>query len=370
MSHASSRHLLSPVDVGPLTLANRVAMAPMTRARAGVERMPNALMAEYYRQRAGAGLIITEGAAISPQALGWVETPGIYTERQAEAWRQIVEAVHGEGSRVFLQLWHCGRTSHSSFQDGALPVAPSAVKMQGDGVHTPHGKQPHETPRALTTDEVATVVDDYAAAARRAQQAGFDGVEIHGGNGYLIDQFLQSRTNLRDDRYGGSVENRYRFLGEVVDAVTAVMEPGRVAVRLSPNGAYNDMGSPDYRETFTHAARELDRYGLAYLHVMDGLAFGFHQLGEPMTLAEFRAVFRGPVMANCGYTRESAESAVAAGLADLVSFGRPFISNPDLVERFRHGWPLAGDSDPSTWYAGGVAAEGYTTYPNHQEASA
>ena len=357
--------LLESLDLGGLQLKNRVVLAPMTRARAGAERLANPLMADYYAQRAGAGLLITEATTVSAQGNGWVNSPGIYTDDQGRAWKQVVDAVHAKGSPIFLQLWHCGRASHSGFHGGALPVAPSPIKLEGEGVHTPAGKRPHETPRALETKELPGVVADYVAAAKRARAAGFDGIEVHSANGYLLDQFLQSKTNRRDDAYGGSVANRFRLLREVVEGVTGVFAKDRVGVRLSPNGVFNDMGSPDFRETFLHAARELDTFGLAYLHVMDGLAFGFHELGEPMTLEEFRAVFHGPLMGNCGYSEQTAEAAIARGAADLIAFGRPFIANPDLVERFRHGRPLAPESDPATWYSGTHAAEGYTDYPEH-----
>lgn len=361
--------LLSPFQMGDLNLENRVVLAPMTRARAGEQRLANPLMAEYYAQRAGAGLLITEATTISSQANGWVGSPGIYTEEQGSAWQQVVKAVHAEGTPIFLQLWHCGRASHSDFHGGELPVAPSAVRIEGDGVHTPLGKKEHETPRALRTDELPGIVDDYVAAARRAQVAGFDGIEIHAANGYLLDQFLQSKTNRREDEYGGSPENRRRLLREVLDAVTTVFPPSRVGVRLSPNGAFNDMGSADYRETFLEAARELDAYGLAYLHVLDGLAFGFHELGTPVTLTELREVYSGALMGNCGYSAEAAEDAVAGGASDLIAIGRPYISNPDWVERIAGGWPLAPDADPSTWYAGELGAQGYTDFPAYAEPS-
>ena len=357
----SSPRLLSPVRVGDLELKNRVALAPLTRARAGVERMPNALMADYYRQRAGAGLLISEATVISTEAIGWPQSPGIYTDAQAEAWRRVTTAVHGVGAPIFVQLWHMGRASHSSFrEDRSLPVAPSAVRLNGDHIHTPTGKHPYETPRALGTDEIPRVVADYRKAAERARAAGFDGVELHGANGYLIDQFLQSRTNQRTDRYGGSVEQRFQFLREVLEAVLQVWPAARVGVRLSPNGVFNDMGSPDFRETFLHAARELARYGLAYLHVVDGLAFGFHKLGEPLTLADIRQVYPGILMGNCGYTQATAEAAIAAGHADLIAFGRPFISNPDLVDRFAQGWPLAPEAPMSVWYS--FTPQGYADY--------
>ena len=361
------KHLLGPFDLHDLHLDNRVVLAPMTRARAGEERLANAMMAEYYAQRAGAGLIITEATTISPQANGWVGSPGVYTDEMGEAWKQVVDAVHAKGSAIFLQLWHTGRASHSDFHGGELPVAPSAIRLEGDGVHTPEGKKEHETPRALDTDELPGIVADYVAAAKRAKAAGFDGIEVHSANGYLLDEFLQSKTNHRDDAYGGSVENRFRLLREVVEAVIEVFPANRVGVRLSPNGAFNDMGSPDYRETFTYVAEKLDAYRLAYLHVMDGLAFGFHELGEPMTLEDFRAVFKGPLIGNCGYDKDSAEDAIARGGADLIAIGRPYLSNPDLVERYKNGWPLADVSDPSTWWSGEKTALGYTDFPTYDD---
>jgi 2,4-dienoyl-CoA reductase-like NADH-dependent reductase (Old Yellow Enzyme family) len=279
----------------------------------------------------------------------------------AQAWKQVVDAVHHQGGLIFLQLWHMGRASHSSFHNGKPAVAPSAIKINEEYIHTPTGKQPHEVPRALETSEIARVVGDYRRAAERAKAAGFDGVEIHGANGYLIDTFLQSKTNHRTDQYGGSVENRSRFLREVVEAVASVWPANRIGVRLSPNGSFNDMGSPDYRQQFTFVAQQLDRFGLSYLHVMDGLAFGFHKLGEPMTLPDFRSVFHGPLIGNCGYTQETAEQAIAEGHADLIAFGRPFISNPDLVERFQHGWPLAEQAPMSDWYSP-IGKRGYTDF--------
>jgi len=360
-----SSPLLEPFQLRDLALPNRVVMAPLTRSRAGRERIPNALMAEYYAQRSTAGLIVSEATTISEQANGWLDSPGIYTEAMTEGWRLTTDAVHARGGRIFLQLWHMGRASHSSFHQGQLPVSASAIPIAGDGIHTPRGKQAYETPRALDTAEIAGVVADYARAAARARSAGFDGVEIHAANGYLIDQFLQSKTNQRSDQYGGSVENRFRFLAEVVEAVAAEWPAGRVGVRIAPNGGFNDMGSPDFREQFTFVAQQLDAFGLAYLHVMDGLAFGFHQLGQPMTLAEFRGVFRGPLVGNCGYTPESAEGAITAGLADLIAFGRPYISNPDLVERIANGWPLAQPAAMTTWYAP-TGAAGYTDFPAYR----
>ena len=353
--------LFQPFDLHGLSSPNRIVLAPMTRGRAGAARLPNRLMAEYYAQRSSAGLLITEATTISEEAEGWSESPGIYTDEMAEGWKLTTDAVHAKGGVIFLQLWHTGRASHSSFHQGRLAVAPSAIKINEPYIHTPIGKKPHEDPRALETEEIPRVVEDYLRAAERAKTAGFDGVEIHGANGYLIDEFLQSKTNHRTDEYGGSIENRYRFLKEVVEAVTSVWPAHRVGVHLSPNGAYNDMGSPDYREQFTYVASQLDHFGLAYLHVVDGLAFGFHGLGEPMTLAEFRKVFHGPLIGNCGYTKETAEKAIAEGYADLISFGRPFISNPDLVERFSNGWALAEPAPMSDW-SSPTGAKGYTDF--------
>ena len=358
-------HLLSPLDLHGLSLPNRVVMAPLTRARAGVTRVPNDLMQEYYIQRASAGLIISEAVTISEQGFGWVDSPGIYNEAQVEGWKKITTALHEKGTPIFMQLWHCGRASHSSFHAGKPPVSASAIKLNGDTIHSPAGKQPYETPRALETHEVAAVVQDYLRAAERAKAAGFDGIEIHAANGYLIDQFLQSKTNHRTDVYGGSLENRFRFLKEIVEAILTVWPADRVGVRLSPNGVFNDMGSPDFRETFTDAAKRLNAFGLAYLHVVDGLAFGFHELGAPMQLPEFRAVFSGTLMGNCGYTAEAAESAIASGNADLIAFGRPFLSNPDLVERFANGWELNPPAEMQVWSSPG--AEGYTDFPFHTQ---
>ncbi|MDF5726772.1 MAG: alkene reductase [Rhizonema sp. PD38] len=361
-----STDLLSPFDLRGLKLKNRVVMAPMTRSRAGSERIPNALMAEYYAQRATVGLIITEGTAMSTQALGWQHTPGIYTLEQVQAWKQVVDTVHAQGTPIFLQLWHCGRASHSSYHENSqLSVAPSAIKLNEEYIHTDTSKQLNETPRALETNEVPLVVEDYRQAALRAKEAGFDGVEIHGANGYLIDEFLQSKTNHRTDQYGGSLENRYRFLKEIVEAITTVLPANRVGVRLSPNGNYNDMGSPDFRETFSYVAKQLDAFGLAYLHLLDGLAFGFHELGEPMTLANFREVFTGPLIGNCGYTQETALSAIKDGSADLIAFGRPLISNPDLVERFANGWALNPPPEMDIWYS--FDKEGYTDFPTYHQ---
>nr|WP_199221041.1 alkene reductase [Coraliomargarita sinensis] len=246
--------LLEPTAIGDLKLQNRIVMAPMTRARAGAERIPNSLMAQYYAQRAGAGLIITEATTISPQANGWNHSPGIYTDAMVEGWKLTTKAVHAKGGKVFLQLWHLGRASHSDFRDGELPVSASAIRLENDQIHTPFGKKDYEVPRPLEVGEIPGIIADYRQAAINSKAAGFDGVEIHSANGYLLNQFLESKTNHRNDSYGGSIENRTRLLLEVVEAVVEVFPADRVGVRLSPNGSFNDMGSPDYREQYTYAA--------------------------------------------------------------------------------------------------------------------
>lgn len=343
--------LMQPFDLRGQELSNRIVMAPMTRSRAGQDRVPNELMAKYYSQRASAGLIITEATVISEQAIGWQNSAGIYNDEQAAGWQLVTDAVHQAGGKIFLQLWHQGRASHSDFHGGELPVAPSAIKIENDQIHTPKGKKDYEVPRALETDELPGIVADYVRATERAKDAGFDGVEVHSANGYLLDQFLESKSNHRTDEYGGSIENQFRLLGEIVDAVCAAWSSDRVGVRISPNGAYNDMGTPEYRELFTYVAEQLDDRNLAYLHVMDGLGFGFHELGEPMKLDEFRKVFAGPLMGSTGYSKESAELAIASGVVDMISFGRPYISNPDLVERFANDWPLEDMAEMSVWYS-------------------
>ncbi|MEM0965907.1 MAG: alkene reductase [Verrucomicrobiota bacterium] len=357
----TTKALLTPTTIGDLSLRNRVVLAPMTRTRADSDGTPNELMAEYYGQRASAGLVIAEATAVAADGISWMGMPGAFEGKHIKGWRRIVDAVHEKGGTIFLQIWHPGRATHSSINDGKQPVAPSAVRLEGDQIHTPNGKQNYEVPRTLETGEIPGIVGLFKAAAERAKAAGFDGIEVHAANGYLIDQFLQSKTNHRTDEYGGSIEKRYRFLREIVDAVLEVFPANRVGVRLAPNGAFDDMGSPDFREQFTYVASRLNEYGLAYLHVMDGLAFGFHELGDPMTLKEFRNVFTGPIIGNCGYTAETAETAIASGDADLIAFGRPYISNPDLVERFASGLSLAEDAPVQVWYGTG-GAEGYTDF--------
>jgi N-ethylmaleimide reductase len=352
--------LFEPVDIGKLRLKNRIALAPLTRGRAGDERIPNDLMAEYYFQRATAGLLITEATVVSKQGIGWIGSPGIYTQEMVNGWRKVTEKIEPTGTPIFLQLWHCGRVSHSDFHGGEPPVSASAVKLNGDYIRTPLGKKPYEIPRPLSVDEIAATVTDYRNAALNAKKAGFSGVEVHAANGYLINQFLDSKTNQRNDQYGGSPENKFRFLKEVLEAVLDVWAPEQVGVRISPNGMFNDMGSSDFRETYLYVARQLDRFQLGYLHIMDGLAFGFHEKGEPMRLSEFRPVYRKTIVGNCGYTKETAQERIAEGNADVIAFGRPYITNPDLPARFENDWPLNPAEDMSLWYTPG--AEGYTDY--------
>lgn len=346
------KRLLSPVRLGDLDLANRVVMAPMTRSRASQGDVANALVAEYYRQRASAGLIISEASQVSPQGKGYPRTPGCYSQEQVAGWRLVTEAVHAEGGRIVLQLWHVGRLSHSSVQPGrALPVAPSAVRCEGQ-IYTESGLQDFETPRALETSEISGIVEDFRHAAQNALAAGFDGVEIHAANGYLIDQFLRDGTNLRDDLYGGSLENRFRFLDEIIDAVISVVGASRMGLRLSPVFSTYSMRDNDPQGSFGYFAERLGNKGLAYLHAIELGAPGFD-------FAAFRKRFAGPFIGNGGYSGASAEAAISAGHADAVSFGSPYVANPDLVARFASSAVLAAP-DPATFYQG--EERGYTDY--------
>nr|WP_319492782.1 alkene reductase [uncultured Desulfobacter sp.] len=356
--------LFDPIPMGIYNLKNRIVLAPMTRGRAGSERIPNDMMAEYYFQRASAGLLITEATVVSRQGIGWIDSPGIYNRAMVAGWQKVTRKLAPTGTPIFLQIWHCGRASHSDFHNGDLPVSASAVRLEGDGIHTPLGKKTYEIPRALTIDEIKTTVDDFRKAALNAKEAGFSGVEVHAANGYLINQFLDSKSNLRDDKYGGSLENKYRFLKEVLEAVMEIWSPKQIGVRISPNGVFNDMGSDDYKETFLYAAKELNKLELGYLHVMDGLAFGFHEKGDPMTLSDFRKIYKGIIIGNCGYTKESAQDRIVNGDADLAAFGRPYITNPDLPERLKNDWPLTPSEDMSLWYTPGP--KGYTDYQAYQ----
>ncbi|MGH8789530.1 MAG: alkene reductase [Cupriavidus necator] len=364
-------HLFMPITIGPLHLNHRVAMAPLTRSRASQPgNVPGAMNVEYYRQRASAALIISEATQISQQGQGYAWTPGIHTAEQIEGWRAVADAVHAEGGRIFLQLWHVGRVSHPSFQPGgALPVAPSALPVpgktfiadaEGNGVWSEI-----PTPQALTVEGIAAIVHDYRQAARNAMEAGMDGVEIHAGNGYLLDQFINSESNHRADAYGGSIENRARFLLEVVDAVTAEIGAGRVGARLTPMGRFMGMGDATPEATFGHIARSLDAWPLAYLHLVEPAMVGTvkDEAADPRwdsMIHSMRAEYRGALMLAGGYDGASAEKAIADGRADMIAFGRPFIANPDLPHRLKTSAAL-NTPDPATFFGG--TAMGYTDYP-------
>ena len=367
-------HLFSPVQIGPYQLKHRVALAPLTRMRAEKPSLaPRPLNAEYYAQRATpGGLLIAEASPVMATGFGSPGVPGIYTEQQIAGWRKVVDAVHAKGGVIFLQLWHVGRVSHSSFQPGGvLPVAPSAVAIPPDlKTGTADGKAvTYETPRALETSEIPGVVDAYRQAAKNALAAGFDGVEIHGANGYLIEQFLQSHTNLRTDQYGGSIENRARFLMEVTNAVVEVWGADRVGLRLSPYGIANGSGEPDPMPLYTHVVQSLNPLGLAYLHFIEPRSSGSGRAevnwqNVPSAMVLFRPLVKGVLITAGGFTGETANAAIADGLADAIAFGRIFISNPDLPRRLQRGFPLT-PYDRKTFYGGDVA--GYTDYPAHDE---
>ena len=366
--------LFSPLKVGPYQLAHRVMLAPLTRMRAEKPGLsPRPLNTEYYRQRTTpGGLLIAEATPVVATGHGNPGVPGIHTEQQIKGWREVVDAVHAKGGLIFLQLWHVGRVSHSSLQPGGiLPVSASAVPISAELKTMTADGQPaaYETPRALETSEIAGVIEGYRQGARNALEAGFDGVEIHGANGYLVEQFLQSRTNLRTDRYGGSIENRARLLMEITEAVIEVWGADRVGVRLSPYGIANDSGEADPMPLYTHVVQSLDRLGLAYLHFIEPRSSGAgraevnHQ-NVPSAMLLFRPMWKGVLIIAGGFTGDTAEAAIKAGHADAVAFGRIFISNPDLPRRLRHGFPLT-PYNRATFYGGEEA--GYTDYPEHEE---
>src|SRR5665213_1235743 len=337
----TSSDLFRPVRLGPYELANRIVMAPLTRSRASEGGIPGSLMAEYYAQRASAGLIIAEGTNISPQGRGYAFTPGLFDDAQVEGWRTVTKAVHARSGRIFPQLWHVGRVSHPSLQPGgALPVAPSAIRPEATS-YTGTGFQPCVTPRALETDEIPEIIEQYRQAARNALAAGFDGVEIHAANGYLIEQFLRDSTNKRPDAYGGSRENRVRLLIEVTEAVAGICGGERVGVRLSPVAPVNGAGlDSDPAGTYLHAVERLNAFGLAYIHVIEGATQGPREVPGGFDLQVLRRAFKGLYMANNGYHLRLALDALRHNHADLISFGRLYIANPDLVERLRTGAPL------------------------------
>jgi len=349
-------NLFSTYTLGSTTLSNRMVMAPMTRNRAP-EGTATPLMEEYYTQRSTAGLIITEGAQISAQGVGYPATPGIYNDAQVASWKPVTDAIHAKGSHVFVQLWHCGRVSHPDFHDGALPVAPSAIQPQGQAF-TYEGLKDFVTPRALSIDEIASIVQDYRHAAACAVQAGFDGVEIHAANGYLIDQFLRDGSNQRNDQYGGSIENRTRFLLEVTSAVIDEIGADKVGVRLSPINAFNDMHDTAPQTLFTHAAAALSALKPAYLHVVEVSMAGESDTSVDMAL--LRLAFDGCYIANGGYDKARGNQVLADNEADLVAYGVPFIANPDLPERFKQDADLNA-ADQATFYGGDE--HGYSDYP-------
>jgi N-ethylmaleimide reductase len=360
MSVHHADKLFQPYQFGDLTLANRVVMAPLTRNRAtpGTDA-PNDLMVEYYRQRASAGLIVTEASQISQQGQGYIHTPGIYTDEQARGWRRINDAVHDAGGKIFIQLWHVGRISHVSLQaGGAAPVAPSAIRANSK-TFVASGFVDVSEPRALELSEIPGIVADYARAAERAKEAGFDGVEIHAANGYLLDQFQKDGSNHRTDAYGGSIENRSRLTLEVVDAIAKILPPGRIGIRLSPVSPANDVSDSAPQAVFDYLVSQLDARKLGYIHIVEGATGGPRDIA-PFDFAALRKAFHGAYIANNSYDGALATQAVATGHADLIAFGRPFISNPDLVERLRRDAPLNA-LDVKTLYGGG--AEGYTDYP-------
>jgi N-ethylmaleimide reductase len=349
--------LFSPLSAGAFHLPNRVLMAPLTRCRADAEHNPTPLMAEYYAQRAGAGLIIAEATMVMEGNSSFWREPGIYSDDQVKGWKTVTDAVHAKGGRIVLQLWHGGRACHPLLNGGAQPVAPSAIPITGDEVHTPEGKKPYVTPRELRDDEIPGIVAGFQKAAANALKAGFDGVEVHGANGYLLDEFLRDGSNKRGGPYGGPIENRARLLLEVLDAVIGVWGKDRVGLRISPLNSYNSMSDSDPAALTAYVARQCDSRGIAYLHVMRADFFQAQQ-GDVLTPA--RQHFRGALISNMGYSADEAEQAIAKGSLDAVAFGVPFLANPDLPARFAAQAPLNA-ADPATFYTPGP--RGYTDYP-------
>ncbi len=360
--------LFDPIQLGDIAAPNRILMAPLTRGRSVDVHVPiSALKADYYAQRAGAGLIIAEATGITQEGSGWPAAPGIWSEQQVEAWKPVTEAVHEAGGRIILQLWHMGRLVHPDFLGGQPPVSASVTTAPGDA-HTVSGKKPYEQARALELGEIPRVIGDYVHAAKNAMRAGFDGVQLHGANGYLIDQFLRDNSNFREDAYGGPIENRIRLLSEVTSALIDTVGAGRTSVRLSPNGETQGADDSNPVALFTAAAAELQRLGIAFLELREQKSFGnFGKTDVPRVSPEIRKLFTNPLILNQEYRLDTASEDVASGLADGISFGRPYISNPDLVERLRANAELAPDNF-RTWYSPG--AEGYTDYPVMEKAEA
>jgi len=355
--------LFSPVTVGDIKLANRMVMAPLTRNRADEHNAPHDINVTYYRQRATAGLIITEASQVSPEGVGYPGTPGIYSDEQVAGWKKITDAVHAEGGHIFIQLWFCGRVSHPDLlPDHQMPVAPSAIPPAGEAI-TFEGMKVFVTPRALEANEIPDIVAQYKHAAQMAKQAGFDGIEVHAANGYLIDQFLRDGTNQRTDQYGGNTENRMRFLNEVLDAVTEVWPGNRVGVRFSPENSFNDMSDSNPAEHFSYFVSQLNARNLAYLHVLEG------DMMSKSVNVDYRALrdgYRGLYMANSGYDKTRANKSLGNGDSDLVAFGVPFLANPDLVYRYQQDLAL-NDANADTFYGG--TEHGYTDYPFFEQAA-
>ncbi|UIP06660.1 alkene reductase [Erythrobacter sp. SDW2] len=359
--------LFQPLKMGALEARNRIFMAPLTRGRAAEPMfVPNELMATYYRQRAGAGMILTEATGISREGLGWPSAPGIWSDEQAEAWKLSTEAVHEEGGLIVMQLWHMGRIVHPYFLDGQPPVSASATKAPGEA-HTPVGKQEYATARAMTLDDIKRTVADYHNAAAQAKKAGFDGVQLHGANGYLVDQFLRDGTNHRDDEYGGSPENRTRFMREVLEALIDVWGAGRVGIRLSPNGETQGCDDSNPPATFGAAAKVCEELGLAFVELREPGPDGtFGQTDVPKQSPLIRSIYSGALILNSDYDAAQAEADVVSGKADAISFGRPYISNPDLEKRIAVGAPFNPNRDvPKSWYF--PIPEGYIDYPTLAE---
>jgi N-ethylmaleimide reductase len=360
-------NLFTPIKLGNYNLANRIVMAPLTRMRSALGNVPQAINAEYYAQRASAGLIISEASQVSPQGMGYAHTPGIYAREQIEGWKLVTEAVHQKKGIIFLQLWHVGRISHPSLQpNGALPVAPSAIAPEGYAV-TYEGLKPFVTPRALETSEIPEIIEQYRQGAKNALLAGFDGVEIHSANGYLLDQFLQDGSNQRTDQYGGSYQNRMRLLKEVIEAVVEVWGADKVGVRLAPSGSFNGMSDSNRKALFTYVVKELNSYHLAYLHLVEPRVDGNEtreELSSDLTSGFFRNLYDGLIMSAGGYDRDLGNQILGNGEADLIAYGRLFISNPDLPARFAKNAPL-NPYDRSTFYGGDE--KGYLDYPFLQD---
>lgn len=362
----ASLKLLEKTTIGGnLVLKNRMVLCPLTRGRCGRSQVPNDTNAEYYVQRSTAGLVISEGVIPCPEAMGWAGAPGIWNDEQIAGWKDVVAKVHAADGVFFMQIWHMGRVASSCFT-GIQPIGPSPQAAEGHAHDYDGTKVPYEVPREIPTEEIPNIVELYRQTAKNAKAAGFDGIEIHNANGYLLDQFFQSCSNQRTDAYGGSPENRFRLSLEILEAVKESFPISRIGMRFSPNGNYNSMGSPDIRESMDYALSKLPT-DMAYVHIIDGLAFGFHEKCPQYTLEDARKVYKGTIIGNCGYTKDTAEAAILSGNADLMSFGRPYMANPDLPQRFANDWPLA-EAGMETWwrypnFPEGDPSVGYSDWP-------